>query len=82
MPVVDLAHITKSFGTVKAVEDVSFSLEKGDLFGLLGPNGAGKTTSLRVMLDIFRPDSGSVAILGGAMSEAKKNRIGYMPEER
>ena len=82
MPVVDLVHITKSFGAVKAVEDVSFGLEKGEFFGLLGPNGAGKTTSLRVMLDIFKPDAGSVAILGGAMSEAKKNRIGYMPEER
>jgi ABC-2 type transport system ATP-binding protein len=82
MPAVDLSHITKSFGTVKAVDDVSFSVEKGELFGLLGPNGAGKTTSLRVMLDIFKPESGSVAILGGPMDEAKKDRIGYMPEER
>jgi ABC-2 type transport system ATP-binding protein len=82
MPAVELTHITKSFGPVKAVEDVSFSLEKGELFGLLGPNGAGKTTSLRVMLDIFKPDQGSVSVLGGPMSEAKKDRIGYMPEER
>jgi ABC-2 type transport system ATP-binding protein len=57
-------------------------LEKGELFGLLGPNGAGKTTSIRCMLDIFRPDSGSIALLGGPMSEAKKDKIGYMPEER
>jgi ABC-2 type transport system ATP-binding protein len=64
------------------VDDVSFSLEKGELFGLLGPNGAGKTTCLRVMLDIFKPESGSVAILGGPMTESKKDRIGYMPEER
>lgn len=82
MPAVELSHISKSFGPVRAVEDVTFSIEKGELFGLLGPNGAGKTTSLRVMLDIFKPDSGSVAILGGGMSEAKKNLIGYMPEER
>ena len=82
MPAVDLSHISKSFGAVKAVDDVSFSIEKGELFGLLGPNGAGKTTSLRVMLDIFKPESGSVAILGGAMTESKKDRIGYMPEER
>jgi ABC-2 type transport system ATP-binding protein len=82
MPAVVLNHITKSFGPVKAVEDVSFSIEKGELFGLLGPNGAGKTTSLRVLLDIFKPDSGSAAVLGGPMSEDKKNRIGYMPEER
>jgi ABC-2 type transport system ATP-binding protein len=82
MPAIELSHITKSFGAVKAVDDVSFSVEKGALFGLLGPNGAGKTTSIRVMLDIFKPDSGSVAVLGGPMTEAKKNVIGYMPEER
>ena len=82
MPAVELSHIAKSFGPVKAVDDVSFSLEKGELFGLLGPNGAGKTTSIRVMLDIFKPDSGSVAVLGGPMTESKKDRIGYMPEER
>ena len=82
MPAVELSLIAKSFGPVKAVDDVSFGLEKGEFFGLLGPNGAGKTTSLRVMLDIFKPDSGSVTILGGAMTEAKKNLIGYMPEER
>jgi ABC-2 type transport system ATP-binding protein len=82
MPSVELSHIAKSFGPVKAVDDVSFSLEKGELFGLLGPNGAGKTTSLRIMLDIFKPDSGAVAVLGGPMTESKKDRIGYMPEER
>ena len=82
MPIVELSHIAKSFGPVKAVDDVSFSLEKGELFGLLGPNGAGKTTSLRIMLDIFKPDGGSVSVLGGAMTEAKKDHIGYMPEER
>jgi ABC-2 type transport system ATP-binding protein len=82
MPAVDLSHISKSFGTVKAVDDVSFSVEKGEIFGLLGPNGAGKTTSLRVLLDIFKPESGSVSILDGPMNESKKDRIGYMPEER
>jgi ABC-2 type transport system ATP-binding protein len=82
MPAVDLSHISKSFGAVKAVDDVSFSIEKGELFGLLGPNGAGKTTSLRVMLDIFKPESGLVTLLGGPMDESKKSRIGYMPEER
>lgn len=82
MPTVELNHISKSFGAIKAVDDVSFSVEKGEIFGLLGPNGAGKTTAIRVLLDIFKPDSGSVAILGGPISEAKKDRIGYMPEER
>ena len=82
MPTVELNHISKSFGAVKAVDDVSFTVEKGEIFGLLGPNGAGKTTSIRVLLDIFKPDSGTVSILGGGMNEAKKERVGYMPEER
>ncbi len=75
-------QITKSFGKQRAVDGVSFEVEKGEMFGLLGPNGAGKTTSIRIMLDIFKPDSGTVSILGGPMSEAKKERIGYLPEER
>ncbi|MGE5123336.1 MAG: ABC transporter ATP-binding protein [Acidobacteriaceae bacterium] len=82
MAAVEISHISKSFGALKAVDDVSFEVEKGEIFGLLGPNGAGKTTAIRVLLDIFKPDHGSVNILGGSMTEAKKNRIGYMPEER
>jgi len=79
---VEISHINKSFGAIKAVDDVSFSVDSGEIFGLLGPNGAGKTTIIRLMLDIFKPESGSIAILGGPMSETKKERIGYMPEER
>lgn len=82
MAAVELYHVTKTFGPIKAVDDVSYSVEKGELFGLLGPNGAGKTTSLRILLDIFKPDSGSVSVLGGPLTEAAKDRIGYMPEER
>ncbi len=82
MPAVEISHITKSFGPVKAVDDVSLTVEKGEFFGLLGPNGAGKTPTIRCMLDIFKPDNGTVSILGGPMNEAKKDRIGYMPEER
>jgi ABC-2 type transport system ATP-binding protein len=75
-------HISKKFGILQAVNDVSFDVRPGEIFGLLGPNGAGKTTTLRIILDIFKPDSGTVQILGGAMDESKKNRIGYLPEER
>lgn len=82
MSVVDLSHVTKRFGSNLAVDDLSFSLQKGEMFGLLGPNGAGKTTTIRLMLDIFKPDAGEIAIFGGPMNEAKKERIGYMPEER
>jgi ABC-2 type transport system ATP-binding protein len=75
-------HLSKSFGDTQAVEDVSFEVEPGQVFGLLGPNGAGKTTTIRIMLDIFRPDSGRVEILGAAPDKACKDRIGYLPEDR
>ena len=81
-PSISVSHIRKSFGEVKAVDDVSFEVYPGDIFGLLGPNGAGKTTSIRMILDIFRPDSGKISILNGEMTEKKKDRIGYLPEER
>jgi ABC-2 type transport system ATP-binding protein len=79
---VEISHIVKTFGSLRAVDDVSFAVDKGEIFGLLGPNGAGKTTAIRVILDIFKPDRGEVVVLGGPMTEAKKDRIGYMPEDR
>ncbi|MBN2002299.1 MAG: ATP-binding cassette domain-containing protein [Anaerolineae bacterium] len=82
MATVTVSNISKSFGDVKAVQDVSFEVHPGEVFGLLGPNGAGKTTTIRMMLDIFRPDKGEITILGGKLDEARKRRIGYMPEER
>ena len=81
-PTVEVSQLAKSFGATRAVDDVSFAVEQGEIFGLLGPNGAGKTTTIRLMLDIFKPDHGTVSILDGPMTEAKKERIGYMPEER
>lgn len=77
-----LHSINKSFGTLVAVRDVSFSVEKGEIFGLLGPNGAGKTTLLRLIMDIIRPDNGFIEVFGGKLGEDDKNRIGYLPEER
>jgi ABC-2 type transport system ATP-binding protein len=82
MNTVEVTHVSKSFGKNQAVRDVSFTVSPGEIFGLLGPNGAGKTTTIRMMLDIFKPDSGEISVLGGKMTEEKKNRIGYMPEER
>lgn len=79
---VSISHVQKFFGDVQAVKDVSFEVYPGEIFGLLGPNGAGKTTTIRMMLDIFKPDSGSVSLFDGEMSEAKKNRVGYLPEDR
>jgi ABC-2 type transport system ATP-binding protein len=82
MHTIEVSHVAKRFGETRAVADVSFEVERGEIFGLLGPNGAGKTTTIRMMLDIFRPDAGTISILHGPMTEEKKHRIGYMPEER
>jgi len=82
MPVVEVNHIVKSFADKVAVNDLSFSVAQNEIFGLIGPNGAGKTTTIRMMMDIIKPDSGNVAILGEKLSEASKNRLGYLPEER
>lgn len=81
-PSVSVARLRKSFGQALAVKDVSFDVYPGEIFGLLGPNGSGKTTTLRMMLDIFKPDGGTVQVLGGELTEERKNRIGYLPEDR
>ncbi len=77
-----VSNLAKSFGQAQAVRDASFEVHRGEIFGLLGPNGAGKTTIIRMILDIYRPDRGEINVLGGPMTEAKKERIGYLPEER
>lgn len=82
MNAIELSDVAKSFGDTKAVDGVSFEVARGEIFGLLGPNGAGKTTTIRLILDIFKPDRGSIAVLGGEITAEAKDRIGYMPEER
>jgi len=82
MAIINITNISKSFGKVQAVNNLSFEVQQGEIFGLLGPNGAGKITTIRMILDIFKPDKGEISILGGTMSEEKKNQIGYLPEER
>jgi ABC-2 type transport system ATP-binding protein len=82
MVTVEVQNLAKRFGKTQAVSDVSFAVAPGEIFGLLGPNGAGKTTTIRMMLDIFGPDTGTISIFGGKLDPAKKRRIGYMPEER
>lgn len=69
-------------GGIKAVEGVSFSVESGMVLGILGPNGAGKTTTIRMILNILKPDSGTITFRGGAVGEHTKAHIGYLPEER
>jgi ABC-2 type transport system ATP-binding protein len=82
MQAVEVSHIIKSFADKVVVNDLSFSVSQGEIFGLIGPNGAGKTTTIRMMMDIIKPDSGDVTILGEKLSEATKNKLGYLPEER
>ena len=82
MSIIQVNQISKRFGSTQAVNDVSFEVQPGEIFGLLGPNGAGKTTAIRIILDIFKADSGSVSVFGGPMTSEKLNRIGYLPEER
>jgi ABC-2 type transport system ATP-binding protein len=82
LAILELTDVTKRFGSQVAVDRVSFDVQPGEIFGLIGPNGAGKTTTLRMILDIFRPDEGSIAVFGGALNDRKKALIGYLPEER
>jgi len=79
---VEVSHIVKSFADKVVVNELSFSVAQGEIFGLIGPNGAGKTTTIRMMMDIIKPDSGEVTILGEKLSESTKNKLGYLPEER
>ncbi len=79
--VILVEDLVKHYDDVVAVDQLSFEVERGELFGLLGPNGAGKTTTIRIVMDILQPDAGRVRILGQRPGEAKE-RVGYLPEER
>src|SRR5436853_628586 len=80
--VVELSEVNKHFDEFVAVKDLSFNVKQGSIFGLLGPNGAGKTTTIRMIVDIFAPDSGQIRVLGKHVSPETQARIGYLPEER
>ncbi len=83
MSILELQHLKKYYATQKAVDDISFSIPEGSIFGLLGPNGAGKTTLLRMITGIFYPDSGTILFEGKKFDPARDiAKIGYMPEER
>ncbi len=82
MVIINVENVTKAFGNNTAVNDVSFNVEKGRIFGLLGPNGAGKTTTIRMINHILTPDTGIITINGQLSSPITQKMIGYMPEER
>ncbi|NNF00632.1 MAG: ATP-binding cassette domain-containing protein [Pyrinomonadaceae bacterium] len=75
-------HVTKRFGDFTAVEDLSFSVQSGRVFGFLGPNGAGKTTTIRMIVGITIPDEGKIQLFGSGITPGIRDRIGYLPEER
>jgi ABC-2 type transport system ATP-binding protein len=79
---IQVENLVKHYAHVKAVDGVSFAVARGEIFGLLGPNGAGKTTTIRTMMDIIRPDSGTVRLMDQPLTATSKSRIGYLPEER
>jgi len=78
----NVSHVRKQYSTVLAVDDVSLTIQRGKILGLLGPNGAGKTTTIRMILNVIRPDSGSITFDGKPFDESVRDRIGYLPEER
>jgi ABC-2 type transport system ATP-binding protein len=82
MPLVELDRISKAYDQKIAVKDLSLKIEPGIMFGLLGPNGAGKTSSIRMMIGVTLPDSGTVSLFGSPFSRKALERVGYLPEER
>src|SRR6478672_1385880 len=80
--VLTIDRVTKRFGEVIAVDDLSFAVGEGEVFGFLGGNGAGKTTTLRMALDIIRPTYGRLTVLGRAPGRENAPDIGFLPEER
>ncbi|MBD3237827.1 MAG: ATP-binding cassette domain-containing protein [Candidatus Eisenbacteria bacterium] len=81
-PALRLDRVRKTFGTHVAVDDLSVTVPPGVIYGFIGPNGAGKTTTLRMIVDIIRPDRGTIEVLGERDPAAIRERIGYLPEER
>ena len=77
-----LNGLTKRFNGVHAVENISFKVERGDVYGFLGPNGAGKTTTIRMIMGIIQPDSGSIHLNGETINSKGRKNLGYLPEDR
>ena len=83
-PIIEVKQLAKKFGDFEAVKDVSFTVNKGDVFGFLGPNGAGKSTTIRCLLSLISPNSGSISIFGQNLSSSRSqilNNIGSIIEK-
>ncbi|TWT83948.1 Daunorubicin/doxorubicin resistance ATP-binding protein DrrA [Planctomycetes bacterium CA13] len=82
LSVIQLSDVTKNYGKHTAVEKLSLSVPAGSLYGFIGPNGSGKTTTIRMILRIIHPDSGTIEVLGNLAASSANDRLGYLPEER
>src|SRR6185436_11406990 len=83
-PVLKVTSLTKRYGKARGIEDVSFEVGRGEVFGFLGPNGAGKTTTIRVLMDAIRPTSGRAEVFGLSARDGKREihrRVGYLPSD-
>jgi len=80
--VLELSGLSRRFGDVVALDDVSFTVPEGEMVGFVGPNGAGKTTAMRIVLGVLEPDAGEVRWRGSPVDADTRRRFGYMPEER
>jgi len=82
MPTLLFSRLRKTYASTVAVDDITFEVRPGEVFGLLGPNGAGKTTLIRMLIDIIAPDEGEILLDGRPLGRLDRERIGYLPEER
>jgi ABC-type branched-subunit amino acid transport system ATPase component len=79
--VLELQGLTRRYGDLLALDDLSFTVAEGQMFGFVGPNGAGKTTAMRIILGVLAPDAGQVRWRGQPMTDEMRRRVGYMPED-
>jgi ABC-2 type transport system ATP-binding protein len=79
--VLELRGLTRRYGDVLALDNVSFTVGEGQMFGFIGPNGAGKTTAMRIILGVLEPNGGEVQWRGRLMDDEIRRRVGYMPED-
>ena len=77
-----ITNLTKQFKKIKAVDNISLKVQKGDIYGFLGPNGAGKTTSIRMIMGIIKPDNGTIKLNGSDINTINRKKLGYLPEDR
>src|SRR5690625_747347 len=82
MPDLEISGLNKTYGSLRALTDMTFTVNEGELFGFVGSNGAGKTTTMRIALGVLTADSGTVSFGGQPMDLNLRRRVGYMPEER